>query len=165
MITISPRSTGNGRGIFKDTRRIFFATAGLLAALSAQTTAAPVQLVKTFDKVPDGAYPSGRLLVGLDGAIYGANTQGGTNDHGTLFKVNPNGTGFTVLKQLDSPVTGKNPFGGMVQGPDGTIYGTTVAAARRVARSSKSSRTAPASRSFSSSSITPTAMGRALHCF
>ena len=126
MITISPRSTGNGRGIFKDTRRIFFATAGLLAALSAQTAAAPVQLVKTFDKVPDGAYPSGRLLVGLDGAIYGANTQGGTNDHGTLFKVNPNGTGFTVLKQLDSPVTGKNPFGGMVQGPDGTIYGTTA---------------------------------------
>ncbi len=48
-----------------------------------------------------GAYPFGKLLQGVDGALYGTTVVGGSHSGGTVFKVNPDGTAFTVLKDFD----------------------------------------------------------------
>ena len=72
---------------------------------------------------PDGGNPTG-LMLGLGGRLYGTASQGGTNGSGVIFQLNTDGSGFTNLRNFD-PKEGGNPQGGLVQGPDGTLYGTT----------------------------------------
>ena len=72
----------------------------------------------------DGRHPCGKLVEGSDGAIYGTTEGGGTNDYGTLFRLNKNGTGYTRLATF-SDSSGKHPHGGLVIGSDGAFYGTT----------------------------------------
>ena len=79
---------------------------------------------------PDGQAPYGKLLQGLDGALYGTTYQGGISNLGTIFKINPDGNGHTVLHgftktRVGSPYDGFNPKAGLVQALDGTLYGTT----------------------------------------
>jgi uncharacterized repeat protein (TIGR03803 family) len=74
---------------------------------------------------PTGAYPYGTLVQGMDGGLYGVTVGGGNFGYGTVFRLNPDGSGFVVLKDLDFYVTGANPNAGLVQGTDGTLYGTT----------------------------------------
>jgi uncharacterized repeat protein (TIGR03803 family) len=64
-------------------------------------------------------------MQGTDGALYGTTFGGGSLGYGTVFKLNTNGTGFTVLLNFDGP-TGANPVAGLMQGADGALYGTTV---------------------------------------
>src|SRR5439155_22119438 len=71
-----------------------------------------------------GAYPElGRLERGTDGALYGAAYYGGTGGYGTVFKLNPDGSGFIVLHSFDSS-SGRYPFAGPGQGTDGELYGS-----------------------------------------
>jgi uncharacterized repeat protein (TIGR03803 family) len=63
----------------------------------------------------------------MDGALYGTAQQGGSNlYYGTVFKLNTDGTGFTVLENFDYYTTGSYPNGALVQRADGTIYGTAT---------------------------------------
>ena len=74
----------------------------------------------------DGSYPFANLCQGLDGAVYGTTQAGGSNDLGTVFKLNPNGTGYAILHHFSGrSVDGRLPLGGLVQGSDGLLYGTT----------------------------------------
>jgi uncharacterized repeat protein (TIGR03803 family) len=70
----------------------------------------------------DGVFPNGQLV--LSGAtLYGTTPQGGTNNIGTVFKVNTDGRGFTVLTSF----TGSDcsyPVAGLVLSGN-TLYGTT----------------------------------------
>ncbi len=77
-----------------------------------------------FDFSTTGANPFAGLIQGGDGALYGATLVGGDHDHGTLFKLSPDGSGFTVLHHFDSSTTGRNPSAGLIQGSDGALYGT-----------------------------------------
>ena len=73
----------------------------------------------------DGASPSGALVQGSDGALYGTASAGGTNDSGSVFKLNTDGTGYAVLYRFGSNTgDGRGPSG-VVQGSDGAFYGTT----------------------------------------
>jgi uncharacterized repeat protein (TIGR03803 family) len=72
----------------------------------------------------DGSYPEASLLVGADGALYGTALQGGTSSFGTIFKLQADGTGFTVLRSF-AGADGRLPSAGLVQGSNGTLYGTT----------------------------------------
>lgn len=61
-----------------------------------------------------------------DGVLYGMTPEGGARGEGTLFALNADGTGFTVLHDffVGTPEGGAIPFGGpMIE--DGVIYGTT----------------------------------------
>ncbi len=81
----------------------------------------------------DGATPYGGLLL-ADGALYGTTTAGGVHGSGVIFKVNPDGTGFTNLynfgpRAYNSSLALTNADG---YGPEGaliisgnTLYGTT----------------------------------------
>ena len=73
----------------------------------------------------DGQYPQASLVQGLDGALYGTSTSGGTNDAGALFKINVDGSGYQVLYGFYATNGGAEPCAGLVQGADGTLFGTT----------------------------------------
>ena len=72
----------------------------------------------------NGGRPCGRpILVG--GSLYGMTSQGGTNDYGTIFKINPDGTGYVKLLDFDVATNGENPNGSLIS--DGTfLYGMTT---------------------------------------
>jgi uncharacterized repeat protein (TIGR03803 family) len=80
----------------------------------------------------DGEQPSAALVQGSDGNFYGTTFGGGTNQDGAVFKISTNGQ-FTTLYAFGTvtnangePLDGANPQGGLVQGSDGSFYGTTT---------------------------------------
>jgi uncharacterized repeat protein (TIGR03803 family) len=76
----------------------------------------------------DGANPQTGLVQGSDGNFYGTTAYGGTNGvysgWGTVFKISTNGL-LTTLYSFTG-VDGANPLAGLVQGVDGSFYGTTL---------------------------------------
>jgi uncharacterized repeat protein (TIGR03803 family) len=76
--------------------------------------------------------PFAGLMQGIDGSLYGTCSFGGSNNLGTIFKMNPDGTGFTVLHHFDGFTFGDSlEPGELVQGPGGVLYGTCVGEATR----------------------------------
>jgi uncharacterized repeat protein (TIGR03803 family) len=75
----------------------------------------------------DGSSPAAGLLQGMAGSLYGTTQTGGSNDFGTIFKLNTDRSGYTVLHHFrGSPGDGRLPVGGLVQGTNGLLYGTTI---------------------------------------
>src|SRR5262249_6572676 len=79
----------------------------------------------------DGSLPLTKLIQGNDGALYGTTLFGGDTNgifgsagQGTLFRITTNGV-FTSLV-LFQGTNGSNPFGSLIVGPDGNLYGTTT---------------------------------------
>ena len=75
-----------------------------------------------------GANSQGCLVMGADGNLYGTTSYGGSNDlinggDGTIFCVSSDGL-FTSLFSFNT-TNGANPQAGLVQGEDGSFYGTT----------------------------------------
>src|SRR5262249_43046490 len=74
----------------------------------------------------NGAYPSCVLVQGVDGNLYGTTESGGTNcGFGTVFKMALSGV-HTLLYSFSGGTDGGVPVAGLVEGPDGTFYGTTL---------------------------------------
>jgi uncharacterized repeat protein (TIGR03803 family) len=73
-----------------------------------------------------GANPSGTLLVGRDGLLYGTTYLGGQNNNGTVFRINPDGSGLAVIHTFKFSSDGTEPKAGLTQGSDGTLYGTLL---------------------------------------
>ena len=74
-----------------------------------------------------GSFIQSALLLGSDGRLYGTARQGGTGDRGMVFRLETTGNGFAVLKQFGSSAEGDSPRGGVIEGPEGVLYGTTTA--------------------------------------
>jgi uncharacterized repeat protein (TIGR03803 family) len=76
------------------------------------------------NEADEGLAPWGSLA--YDGiALYGMATHGGTHDGGTIFRINPDGTGFTVLHSFAGyPNDGNSPYGDLTI-HDGALYGMT----------------------------------------
>jgi uncharacterized repeat protein (TIGR03803 family) len=70
-----------------------------------------------------GAEPDG-LMQGTDGNFYGTTAEGGTTKLGTVFRITSGGA-LTVLHDFEGGPDGWFPNGGLVQGTDGNLYGTT----------------------------------------
>lgn len=77
-----------------------------------------------FTNSPDGANPYGGLVQGLDGALYGTTESGGSGQ-GTVFKIKTDGGGYSVLHSFTNFTDATVPFGRLVQGSNGILYGTT----------------------------------------
>ena len=75
----------------------------------------------------DGCRPQASLIQSTDGFLYGTTERGGGSDGGTVFKVKPDGTGFSVIKSFQCGVgtQGCRPVAGLIQLADGFLYGTT----------------------------------------
>ncbi|MHC1764655.1 MAG: choice-of-anchor tandem repeat GloVer-containing protein [Verrucomicrobiia bacterium] len=75
----------------------------------------------------DGRNPSASLVQGSDGALYGTTQNGGTYGLGTVFALDLDGTGYTVLYHFGAfPNDGAKPSASLVLGSDGALYGTTA---------------------------------------
>lgn len=78
----------------------------------------------------DGGSPSGSLIQGTDGKLYGMTSGGGNyvsscvGGCGTVFSMTSGGA-LTTLHLFDS-TDGSHPQGGLVQATNGNFYGTTV---------------------------------------
>jgi len=100
-------------------------TAVLLPAIHAsRMTAQSVTFLHNFTNSPDGANPAAGLLLAGD-TLYGTTMHGGSNDVGTVFAVNTDGTGYTVLHQFTDEPDGSHPAAGLVLSGD-TLYGSTA---------------------------------------
>ncbi len=89
------------------------------------------QVLKSFSNDPSdpgqaGFTPLGSLLAGGDGFLYGTNSYGGSNGHGTIFRISLDGTVFEVLHQFDNNLDGAAPRAKLTKGSDGLIYGSTT---------------------------------------
>jgi uncharacterized repeat protein (TIGR03803 family) len=72
----------------------------------------------------DGYVPLTCPLLAVNGAIVGGTTRGGGSDHGTLFKVQADGNGYTVLKHFGAP-NGSLTLTPVTEGTSGVLYGST----------------------------------------
>jgi len=92
---------------------------------AAQGTA--YETIYSFQGSPDGADPSGAVVIAKDGALYGTTYAGGTSGLGTVFVLTP-ATGApwteTVLHSFSGP-DGSSPTAGLAFGSPGVFYGTT----------------------------------------
>lgn len=88
------------------------------------TTNGAFSVFHTFDST-NGAHPeSGLLLNPNDGNYYGTTFLGGSNgNNGTIFKLSPGGN-FSTLLSFNG-TNGSAPYGPLIVGRDGYLYGTT----------------------------------------
>jgi uncharacterized repeat protein (TIGR03803 family) len=73
--------------------------------------------------VGDGASPNAGLVQGVDGALYGTTSLGGSNNLGTVFCLDTNGSDYQVLHHFASG-DGNQPVARLLLGSDGMLYGT-----------------------------------------
>jgi len=101
---------------------------GLTAA--AQCSSATLKVLYSFTGQADGGNPQSGLVKG-NGVLYGTTYNGGASYSGTVFSLTPPASPGgswteTVLHSfVGYPSDGANPYGGLVLGSDGTLYGTT----------------------------------------
>jgi uncharacterized repeat protein (TIGR03803 family) len=74
---------------------------------------------------PDGSLPYASLLPASDGNFYGTTYSGGAHNAGTVFRLTPGGTLTTLYSFGNGTGDGQYPLAGLVQGNDGSFYGTT----------------------------------------
>ncbi|HEX3720095.1 MAG TPA: choice-of-anchor tandem repeat GloVer-containing protein [Verrucomicrobiae bacterium] len=80
-------------------------------------------VLHSFGSGSDAANPwAGLVLAG--GALYGTTYNGGTNGGGTLFAINTDGSGYTLLHHFGISPDGANPRENLILS-GGTLYGTT----------------------------------------
>ena len=78
----------------------------------------------------NGADPKSRLILASDGNFYGVTEQGGANNAGTVFQLTQAGV-LTTIAQFSANASPNffgdvvAPFGELIQGSDGNLYGTT----------------------------------------
>ena len=74
------------------------------------------RLTSFGDPTQAGTLPHAALLFGADGALYGTTLLGGTNNQGTVFKMNPDGTGYRELHGFVAGGDGKDRLGRCCKG-------------------------------------------------
>jgi len=80
----------------------------------------------------DGQTPAAGLIQGTDGNFYGTTELGGTHCNsggvacGTFFKLTPAGTETVLYNFGATSADGNTPEAGVIEGPDGNFYGTTI---------------------------------------
>ena len=73
---------------------------------------------------PDGAAPSGGVVLDAAGNLYGTTWAGGAHDNGSIFKLDTTGK-FTTLYSFTGGTDGGLPFSSLTQDKAGNFYGTT----------------------------------------
>jgi len=97
----------------------------------------PLYSFCTQNECTDGAIPYAGLVLGTDGNLYGTTYYGGVNSTscdlgypgcGTVFRITTKGTLTTLYSFCSQPgcADGFYPYEGLMQGTDGSFYGTTL---------------------------------------
>jgi uncharacterized repeat protein (TIGR03803 family) len=88
------------------------------------TPQASEMVLASFTGGTDGDRPRSGVIQGSDGNFYGTTSAGGTYALGTVFKLTPQGV-LSVLTNFGAVNDGYQPVGGLIEGSDGNLYGTT----------------------------------------
>ena len=104
---------------------IGFAWADVPESENLVDTSCTYSLLKSFGKPGPGGNPNAKLLLASDGLLYGTTEFGGSNNFGTVFKLNPDGSGYTAIAHFDPQTAGVHPYSKLIEGADGALYGTT----------------------------------------
>jgi uncharacterized repeat protein (TIGR03803 family) len=116
---------GFGGGVARDkSGNIYGAYEDEIYVLSRKGAFSPLY---SFTGGADGLFPTGDMLLTKKGVLYGATARGGPDgDNGTIYRLDFKGN-FTLLHGFaGAPDDGTEPSGGLVRGPEGTLYGTTI---------------------------------------
>jgi uncharacterized repeat protein (TIGR03803 family) len=98
---------------------------GVVFQLTPQGTYSIIHSFQDGSVANDGRGPQGGLIVGSDGYLYGTTVYGGMYNGGTVFKMTTAGV-ETILYHFGGQTNdGLYPVAALVQGSDGTLYGTT----------------------------------------
>jgi uncharacterized repeat protein (TIGR03803 family) len=115
---------GNDGSLYGTTYRGGAGDAGSIFKLD---TAGTLTTLHSFNRFSDslGAYPAAGLIRGLDGSFYGTTSRGfGSGDNGTIFRLGTSGIVTTL--HFFTLSDGAFPYGALIQGSDGSFYGTTA---------------------------------------
>jgi uncharacterized repeat protein (TIGR03803 family) len=83
-------------------------------------------VLKSFAGGPgDAASPYAELLLGTDGLLYGTTSAGGSGNHGTVFVLGTNGSGYAIVKSFLGGSDGADPYTAGVIEKNGALYGVT----------------------------------------
>ena len=82
-------------------------------------------VIYSFTGTGDGGYPSGGVTRDTAGNLYGTAGYGGTWDAGVVFMLDPAGH-ETVLYSFTGGTDGGTPAAGVILGPAGNLFGTTL---------------------------------------
>jgi uncharacterized repeat protein (TIGR03803 family) len=93
-----------------------------------EITPAGVQnVLYSFAPGTDGRNPQAGLSTDSDGNLYGVTYHGGTNDLGTIFRIAPDGTGYTSLYSFaGGTADGQYPGVKLRNVADGSLWGSTT---------------------------------------
>src|SRR5436190_3911049 len=80
-------------------------------------------VVHHFTMTGNARQPSAALVEGRDGALYGTTEINGTNYTGAIFKIQKDGSGFSVLREF-APKDGTQSEAELLLASDGAFYGT-----------------------------------------
>lgn len=98
---------------------------GTVAALSADGTT--VSVIHSFlGAATEGGSPYSGVIQATDGNFYGTTYIGGTKNLGTVYRVSPSGDFANLFSFTNDSQGGFLPYTGLVQHPNGDLYGTTL---------------------------------------
>lgn len=100
---------------------ILISVFSLIVAGDAQTLNETI-LYSFTTNATDGSHPSGGIIKGQDGSLYGTANNGGTNGYGVAFQINRDGGGYHVIHYFNFS-SGAYP-GSLVQATNGFLCGT-----------------------------------------
>lgn len=77
----------------------------------------------------EGQHPTGGLILGSDGFLWGTTIAGGSVEgwdwSGTIYKIRPDGSGYTQVHDFNGgPGDGKRPYTPLTEASPGVLYGT-----------------------------------------
>lgn len=97
-----------------------------LGTVYKMTSAGEQTVLHSFAAGGDGQTPVAGLSADSDGNLYGVTYYGGTNNFGTIFRIAPDGSGYTTVHSFaGGPVDGQYPGVKLRNVDDGTLYGST----------------------------------------
>ena len=96
----------------------------VMMLLSVASAGADYTILHNFGASGDGYGPySSPIVSGY--TLYGTTVQGGSYDSGTLFKMDTDGTGYTILHDFGASGDGRVPYGSLLLSGS-TLYGMTA---------------------------------------
>jgi uncharacterized repeat protein (TIGR03803 family) len=130
MGQLSPAARfGSSREVHVANRFCILTFSGMLglAALAQAQTFTTLYSFCSEASCADGSTPYAGLLEAANGSFFGTTYTGGSNNGGTVFRIDTKG-GFKTIYSFCSQTgcaDGSNPYAGLFQGPSRNFYGTT----------------------------------------